>query len=72
MDGALDPDDMSAAAAFFAMGGHGLYVWGAWGLSVLALTGVLLSALRAKHRALNSARARRDDEDDGGDGEDAA
>jgi heme exporter protein D len=44
-----------SASEFFAMGGYGLYVWGAYGVT-LALT-------RARHKqAMQSARFQRDEE----------
>lgn len=38
-------------SAFLAMGGHGVYVWSAWGVTGLLLVGVVLHA-RAERRAL--------------------
>ncbi|TDR54293.1 heme exporter protein D [Halomonas ventosae] len=38
-------------SAFLAMGGHGVYVWAAWGVTGLLLVGVVLHA-RAERRAL--------------------
>ncbi|MEQ6917118.1 heme exporter protein CcmD [Halomonas aquatica] len=38
-------------SAFLAMGGHGVYVWAAWGLTGLLLVGVVIHA-RAERRAL--------------------
>ena len=35
---------------FLAMGGYGFYVWGAYGVTVLAIV-VELAALRARRRA---------------------
>ena len=55
-----DGGDMSGAAEFFAMGGHGPYVWSAWGLAVLALAANLFAALADKRRARKDARARRE------------
>lgn len=37
-------------AAFFAMGGYGAYVWGAYGVTV-ALIAIELALLVARHRA---------------------
>lgn len=37
--------------AFFAMGGYGLYVWGAFGMTALVVAAELLQ-LRARRRAL--------------------
>ena len=51
---------MSGVAEFFAMGGHGPYVWSAWGLAVLALAANLHAALAEKRRARKNARERRD------------
>ncbi len=42
-------------AEFFAMGGHGVYVWGAYGVSIVALVligGLPLLALRRTTRQL--------------------
>ena len=36
---------------FAAMGGYGMYVWGAFGVAALAIAGELVS-LRARRRAL--------------------
>jgi heme exporter protein D len=44
---------------FLQMGGYALYVWSAYGLTVLVLSGVLLSALR-RHRRLRQELARRE------------
>ncbi len=41
----------NSAADFFAMGGYGLYVWGAFGVTALALL-VELLALRGRRRRL--------------------
>lgn len=32
-------------SAFLAMGGHGVYVWAAWGVTGLLLVGVVLLSL---------------------------
>ena len=37
-------------AEFFAMGGYGLYVWGAYIVTILVI-GLELALLRARHRA---------------------
>jgi heme exporter protein D len=51
-----------SAGEFFAMGGYGLYVWGAYAATlVLMLAEPVLT--RARHRqALRSAHAQRDEE----------
>jgi heme exporter protein D len=41
---------------FFAMGGYGFYVWGAYGVTALAVMAELL-ALRARRRVAEAARA---------------
>ncbi|SEM18526.1 heme exporter protein CcmD [Halomonas daqiaonensis] len=38
-------------SGFLAMGGHGVYVWAAWGVTALLLLGVVLHA-HAERRAL--------------------
>jgi heme exporter protein D len=38
-----------SASEFFAMGGYGLYVWGSYGVSVVAIA-IELLALRARGR----------------------
>ncbi|XUO86241.1 heme exporter protein CcmD [Halomonas sp. KM072] len=43
---------------FFAMGGHGLYVWAAWGVTALLMLGILLHA-RLERRQLIKAVKRR-------------
>ena len=43
----------SSVAEFAAMGGYGLYVWGAFGVSAALIAGELL-ALRARRRALRA------------------
>ena len=39
------------AASFLAMGGYGLYVWGAFGMTALAI-GIEIGALAARRRRL--------------------
>ena len=41
---------------FFAMGGYGFYVWGAYGVTALAVM-VELLALRARRRVAEAAHA---------------
>ena len=41
---------------FLAMGGYGFYVWGAYGVTALAIVAELL-ALRARRRAAEAAHA---------------
>jgi len=41
----------SSWSEFLAMGGYGLYVWGAFGVTAAVMLGEVL-ALRAKHRTL--------------------
>ncbi len=46
----------NSAADFFAMGGYGLYVWGAYGVTLVCMTAEpLLTAVR--HRAAQRALA---------------
>jgi len=40
-----------SAAEFFAMGGHGLYVWGSFGVTALAIAGELIALARRKRAA---------------------
>ena len=51
-----------SASEFFAMGGYGFYVWGAYAVTaVLMLAEPLLT--RARHKqAMQSARSQRDEE----------
>ena len=46
-----------SAADFIAMGGYGLYVWGAYGLTAALLGIEVRSALRRRRRALDRAAA---------------
>ena len=41
---------------FFAMGGYAFYVWGAYGVTALALVIEVLSARSRHHRSLEEAR----------------
>ena len=43
----------SSAADFIAMGGYGLYVWGAFGVTALVVA-VELLAVRARRKALSA------------------
>ena len=43
---------MNTWREFFAMGGYGLYVWGAYGLSAILLLGTLVAALRRERRVI--------------------
>jgi len=48
---------------FFHMGGYALYVWGAYALTLIVLSGVIVASWR-RHRQLRRAlerRARRDE-----------
>ncbi len=49
-----------SAEGFFAMGGYGFYVWGAYGVSALAIVAELL-ALRARRRACRAAASAYDE-----------
>lgn len=44
-----------SAAEFFAMGGHGLYVWGSYGVAVLLMGVEPLLAARRRKEALRLA-----------------
>ena len=48
------PALITAVGGFFAMGGYGFYVWGAYGVTALAIAAELL-ALRARRRAAAAA-----------------
>jgi heme exporter protein D len=41
---------------FFAMGGYGFYVWGAYGVTALAIVAEIL-AVRARQRAATTAHS---------------
>ena len=43
----------SSVAEFAAMGGYGLYVWGAFGVTTLVMLGEMVS-LRARRKALRA------------------
>ena len=47
----------NSAADFFAMGGYGLYVWGSYGLTALALAWEAWSIARRRRRAAAEAMA---------------
>ena len=40
-----------SASEFFAMGGYGLYVWGSFGVTALAIAGELIALARRKRAA---------------------
>jgi heme exporter protein D len=46
----------SSASEFFAMGGYGLYVWGAYGITALVMAAEPWLAGRRRRRALEQAR----------------
>jgi len=46
----------NSASEFFAMGGYGLYVWGSYGVSVLAIAIELWSLRARRARAAGLAR----------------
>ena len=54
----------SSFSEFLAMGNHGLYVWSAYGISLLILTINLLLPLRARHNYLKgeARRLRREEQ----------
>ncbi len=43
---------------FFAMGGHGAFIWGAYGVAVLGLGGLIALSLAARRRARREIAAR--------------
>lgn len=43
---------MNTWREFLAMGGYGLYVWSAYGLSAILLLGNLVAALRRERRVI--------------------
>jgi heme exporter protein D len=45
----------SSVADFIAMGGYGLYVWGAFGVTAVVMVGEVVS-LRARRKALREPR----------------
>ena len=47
----------NSAAEFFAMGGYGLYVWGAYGVTALLMLVEPIAAARRHRRARLAARA---------------
>ena len=48
---------------FLAMGGHGVYVWSAYGLSLLALIAVGVWPLAAMRGMMKRMKRRREEED---------
>ncbi|WP_192035383.1 heme exporter protein CcmD [Halomonas sp. YLGW01] len=44
--------------AFFAMGGHGAYVWAAWAVTALAMAGSVMHARAERRRLLRDLRRR--------------
>ena len=47
----------NSAAEFFNMGGHGLFVWGSYGVCLLVMTLEPLLAARRRRQALTQAAA---------------
>lgn len=45
-------------SGFLSMGGHGAYIWPAYGIAALALGGLLLWSLRARARTRRELQAR--------------
>lgn len=43
---------------FFAMGGHGAFIWGAYGVAVLGLGGLIALSLAARRRVRREIAAR--------------
>ena len=60
----------NSAAEFFEMGGHGMFVWGSYGVCLLVMTLEPLLAVRRRRQALKEAAAlqgggsRTDEEDE--------
>lgn len=50
--------DDPVVSEFFAMGGHGVYVWSAYGLSLVALVGLGIWPLASLHAMVRRARKR--------------
>lgn len=48
-------NNWNSAAEFFAMGGYGLYVWGAYAMAVVLMLGEPWLARRRHRRALDAA-----------------
>jgi heme exporter protein D len=48
----------NSAAEFFAMGGYGLYVWGAYGVTLLVTLGEPIAAARRHARARHAVQER--------------
>lgn len=47
----------ASAAEFFAMGGHGLYVWLSYAVSLLVVLGNVLTMRRQRRRAIRELAA---------------
>ena len=47
-------------AEFFAMGGHGVYVWAVYGVAALVMGALVVRPLRRHARTLAAVRADRD------------
>ena len=47
---------MSGVSEFFAMGGHGPYVWSAWALVVIGLAGAVWRTLSERKAARDTAK----------------
>ncbi|WP_447553853.1 heme exporter protein CcmD [Vreelandella sp. EE22] len=43
---------------FFAMGSHGVFVWSAWGVTILLLVLSLLQAILERRRLINTLKRR--------------
>ena len=53
----------NSSSDFFAMGGYGLYVWGAYGITAACMLIDPILAARRHRRALNDAELDRTEED---------
>ncbi len=54
-------NNWNSAAEFFAMGGYGLYVWGAYAVTVVLMLAEPLLVRRRHHRAVRRALDRDDE-----------
>lgn len=45
-------------SGFFAMGGYGAFIWGAYGVAVLAIGGLVIASVLARHRVRRALGAR--------------
>ena len=59
-------DGVTAVADWLAMGGHGVYVWSAYALSVAALLGICVAPLLRMRALLRRLRRRLADAEEAG------